>query len=82
MKTLSVLLFMFALIGSSLMWAQVTGSISGIVQDTSGAAVPNATVTVRSLETGATRTILTGDIGAEFLIAIFLAVEDQADLCS
>lgn len=64
MKTLSVVLFMFALIGSSLMWAQVTGSISGIVQDTSGAAVPNATVTVRSLETGATRTILTGDIGS------------------
>jgi hypothetical protein len=26
--------------------------------------------------------ILTGDIGAEFLIAVFLAVEDQADLCS
>jgi len=64
MKTLSVLRFMFALIGSSLMLAQVTGSISGIVQDTSGAAVPNATVTVRSLETGATRTILTGDIGS------------------
>ena len=64
MKTLSVLLFTFALIGSNLVLAQVTGSISGIVQDTSGAAVPNATVTVRSLETGATRTILTGDIGS------------------
>ena len=65
MKTLFVLLLMFALlIGSNLMWAQVTGSISGIVQDTSGAAVLNATLTVRSLETGATRTITTDETGS------------------
>jgi len=43
--------------------AQVSGSISGRVEDTSGAAIPNATVTVTSAETGVSRPVTTDDVG-------------------
>ena len=43
--------------------AQVTASIGGAVQDTSGAVIPGAAVTVKSLETGAARTLTTNDSG-------------------
>src|SRR3989454_11861087 len=44
--------------------AQVTASVSGRVEDSSGAALPGAMVTVTSLETGAGRTVSTGETGA------------------
>jgi len=44
-------------------WAQVTAAISGKVEDPSGAGVSGATVTVKSLETGATRVMTTDGAG-------------------
>ncbi|MBV8845320.1 MAG: TonB-dependent receptor [Bryobacterales bacterium] len=44
-------------------WAQVTGSISGRVEDPTGAAVSDATITVRNLETGAIRSTTTDGVG-------------------
>ena len=41
-----------------------TGDIEGTVTDPSGASLPAAAVTVRSIATGATRTTTTSDIGA------------------
>ncbi len=44
--------------------AQVTtGSISGIVRDTTGAVLPGTTITVRHLDTGVSRTLVTDDQG-------------------
>src|SRR5512140_37882 len=44
--------------------AQVTsGSITGLVQDESGGAMPGVTITVKSEETGATRTAVTDSEG-------------------
>ena len=44
--------------------AQVTASVVGTVQDTSGAMVPGVAVTVKNLETGATRAVTTDDRGS------------------
>ena len=58
--TLGVLLFSLSL------FSQVsTGTISGIVQDSSGAVIAGATVTIRNVDTGATRT-LTSDAGGRY----------------
>lgn len=54
------LLFIFA---AHLTFAQSSGSISGTVEDSSGAIIPNATVTAQNLGTGVTTTGRTNDSG-------------------
>ena len=44
-------------------WTQVNATISGRVEDATGAAVGGATVNVKSLETGATRAVTTDETG-------------------
>jgi len=50
--------------GSAPAGAQIVGgTINGTISDSTGAAVPGATVTVRQIDTGATRTLVTGSDG-------------------
>ncbi len=61
-SVLAVFLLFFA---ASPVLAQLSsGTILGVVKDTSGASVPNATVTVTNVDTQLTRTQKTGDDGA------------------
>jgi Carboxypeptidase regulatory-like domain/TonB dependent receptor len=50
--------------------AQVnTGTISGVVQDTSGASVAGATVTIKNVDTGATR-VVTSDVAGRYVAPV------------
>src|SRR5437870_1562734 len=61
---LGVLLFSLSL------FSQVsTGTISGVVQDSSGAVIAGATVTVRNVDTGAART-LASDEGGRYVVPV------------
>jgi hypothetical protein len=58
-------------------WAQpVTAAISGKVEDKSGAVVSGATVTVKSLETGAVRVVATDDTGGFKALALPLGAQE------
>jgi len=59
------LLLTYALSQTPNLWAQgITGSITGTVTDETGAAVGGANVTVRHVETNATRMVTTSDVGS------------------
>jgi carboxypeptidase family protein/TonB-dependent receptor-like protein len=56
--------------------AQVTASITGNVEDATGAVVREATITVTSQETGATRTVLTDDSGNYRVLSLPLGPQE------
>ncbi len=61
---LANLIALAALLSASpLAFSQVTASISGKIEDASGAGVSGVAVTLKNLETGATRSVTTGDGG-------------------
>jgi predicted porin len=62
---LCLLLLLWLAMGTFPAWAQTGASVSGVVTDQSGAALRDVAVTIRNVETGATRTITT-DGGGHF----------------
>jgi hypothetical protein len=64
----SIVLWAVAAILTQTAFAQVGAVISGRVADATGAAVADASVTVKSIETGATRTVMT-DTGGNYRVA-------------
>src|SRR5262247_1042683 len=67
----------FILVGSSLCgWAQVNATISGRIEDQTGAAVGGAAVTVKSLETGAARTVTTDETGNYRVLSLPLGQQE------
>jgi len=56
-------------------WSQAeTGSITGVVTDSTGAVIPGATVTAKSLATGAVRTVQSGSTGRYLIQALIPAI--------
>src|SRR5437899_11448420 len=63
-RCLPVLLMGVILLGGHLVSAQVTtATISGVVQDSSGAVIPGVSVAVKNIDTGVSRTITTDEGG-------------------
>ena len=60
---LKFLTLTFSLIFASSLYAQTNGNISGTVTDTTGAAIPGATVKAVSNENGTERTATSNDEG-------------------
>ena len=57
--------FALVLAGAPAIWGQAeTGQVTGVVQDQSGASIPNASVTATNVATGATRETATTATGA------------------
>jgi hypothetical protein len=64
-RSIVAVVFALLLIGGVVASAQVdTGQIAGVVTDQSGAVVPSASITVKSLSTNATRTAVSSSSGA------------------
>src|SRR5579862_4850826 len=58
-------------------WSQSeTGSITGVVTDTTGAVIPGATVTAKGLATGTTRTVQSGSTGRYLIQNLIPGVYD------
>ena len=79
-RGLRVCILIFGLLGFAGMptpgRAQVTASITGTVEDASGAVVREATITVKSQETGATRTVTTDDSGNYRVLSLPLGPQE------
>ena len=63
-----LLRYLFLFVGANILlagtiWAQAAASVSGRALDISGSAIPGAGITVRSVETGAIRTVGTDESG-------------------
>src|SRR5215472_13068306 len=73
----SFVLAAFVLVGSSVsVWAQVNATISGKIEDMTGAAVGGATVTVKSVETGAMRTVSTDETGNYRVLSLPVGLQE------
>jgi hypothetical protein len=70
MKRLLFIGMMTIFAGTPSAWAQVTGALSGRVVDATDAGIPGATVTVKMLETGASRSTTTNENGTYRLLAV------------
>jgi hypothetical protein len=72
----SVILALVGFAGTALGQAQVTASITGNVQDATGAVVRDASITVKSEETGAERTVTTDESGNYRVLSLPLGLQE------
>src|SRR5271169_5447505 len=69
LQSITVVVGFMTVLAAPLVYGQATGSISGTVTDTTGAAVPLAKVTVTAPATGASRSSTTNESG-EFIVPL------------
>ncbi len=62
---LELLLLLWLVLGAFPAWSQTGAGLSGVVTDQSGAALPDVAVTIKNVDTRATRTVTT-DVGGHF----------------
>src|SRR5438067_104059 len=67
---LSIVIVLSGLLSATLAWGQATAQIHGVVQDTSGAAVPGAMVKATQTETGLSRAVTTEADGSYVLTSL------------
>ena len=70
------LILWFAALMTAPAWGQVSASISGTVEDVSGSPISGATVTVKSQETGASRTAATNADGSYRVLSLPLGAQE------
>jgi len=63
MKRLGLIALLLATIHGAASAQETTATITGVATDQSGAAVPGVSVTAKNLNTGASRTVVTNEIG-------------------
>src|SRR5579863_8196445 len=63
LRTAALSMIAFAVIGGQLAWGGVTGSISGVIRDSSGAVVPGVQVAAHNTQTGLQWSTTTDDKG-------------------
>lgn len=66
----------FSILSLGIALAQVTGSITGTVEDASGGVMGGVAVTAKSLETGATRSVVTDDTGRYRILSLPLGPQE------
>jgi len=71
------LLLLLAIVSHPLAAQEVTGSISGVVLDPSGAGIPKAEVKAIQVETGLTRTVVSDGRVYEYFLAGFAGAEGK-----
>jgi len=71
-----LLSLVFLALGPTSVWGQVSAAISGRVQDATGSGVDTATVTAKSVETGATRTATTDSDGNYRILSLPLGPQE------
>src|SRR5882724_8938186 len=70
------LTIMLILASANMAFAQVTASMTGRIEDPTGASVPGANVTVTSRETGATHTATSNEEGAYQVLSLPVGLYD------
>src|SRR6185295_17425503 len=64
MRTLGLMMLVVAALSSAAAAQETTGTITGTTTDQTGAVLPGVTVTIKNVDTGATRSAVTNEAGA------------------